>query len=735
MGSGPVEIFLSYSRKDEELLRELERHLAALRREGKIATWKDRMLEAGADWGPELRQRLESAHVILLLISSDFLASEYCWSVEMAAALDRHEAGSARVIPIILRTCDWRNTPLGKLQVLPEDGRPIRKWQDLDDAFFDVVQGIRNVLVDPTGSERAITSKTTNSQRLARSSTSTRLATKPPIGTRLRPELGVHTGWVIPMAVDLFENFLVTGSTDGTVRIWNLRNGELLQVLRPPLTPANEGTFHCVAMSPDGLRIAASAGQRLYFFDRISGMIQRCIDGLPKIVSELAFSSDGSRLAVVCADPRGLYVFDGNGRQLLANPPQEGCCHVSYAQDNRLAVGLDHGIVHLYSDKLELLAKGAVIATPNAISAMAVSPNGDEIAVAYFRGERIDVLSSSNLKVKFSAALRSDVATLQTVTWSADGRSLFAIGTGRVPGKEIICFCLRAGRGSFTDVPAPADGVMALYRLRDGRLVCATQSPGWTLLSSKGVSALEKTRAHANFDGPPTTFRTNVDGSQVSCVVDRSLQLTFFQRANRRLELAPPPPNLDTPVTTAPWLKWNGGGELPQINGIALELQNYEYSFCLAVSRDNHSLLLGTDEHLYLFRNDGLQVWASSIRWMAVQVIFSGDGRVALASFDDGTIRWYRASDGEELLNLFLHVDGQRWFLWTRSGYYDASPDGEDLFGWHVNRGLDQAADFYPAATFRDHFYRPDVIDLILETLDEAEALRLADENSSSPRG
>ena len=99
----------------------------------------------------------------------------------------------------------------------------------------------------------------------------------------------------------------------------------------------------------------------------------------------------------------------------------------------------------------------------------------------------------------------------------------------------------------------------------------------------------------------------------------------------------------------------------------------------------------------------------------------------ALSALPGGGVRWYRITDGTELLALFAHGDRKRWVLWTPAGYYDASAGGDDLIGWHVNRGADMAADFFPAARFRAKFHRPDVIDRVLNTLDEREALRQAD--------
>lgn len=110
-------------------------------------------------------------------------------------------------------------------------------------------------------------------------------------------------------------------------------------------------------------------------------------------------------------------------------------------------------------------------------------------------------------------------------------------------------------------------------------------------------------------------------------------------------------------------------------------------------------------------------VWAINV---------SRDNRWVVAAYGDGTIRWHRASDGAEEMAFYPHPDRKRWVLWTPSGYYDASPGAEDLIGWHVNRGKDAAADFFPASRFRDRFYRPDVLAHVLETGNEAVAVRLA---------
>jgi hypothetical protein len=140
-----VELFYSYAHEDECLRDELVKHLALLKRSGTIADWHDRKIKPGAEWASEIDSRLKSARIILLLISADFLNSEYCCGVEMCQALEQHECGQARVIPVVLRPCAWQDAPFAKLQVLPKDGLAAVLWPSLDEAFTQVAQEIRNV--------------------------------------------------------------------------------------------------------------------------------------------------------------------------------------------------------------------------------------------------------------------------------------------------------------------------------------------------------------------------------------------------------------------------------------------------------------------------------------------------------------------------------------------------------------------------------------------------------------
>lgn len=114
-----------------------------LKRQGVIDTWHDRRINAGKQIDQSISNHVDNDEIILLLVSSDFLASDYCYNIEMMRAMERHDAGEAVVIPVILRACDWRGAPFSKLNATPPDGKPITQWADIDEAFFQVAKAVR----------------------------------------------------------------------------------------------------------------------------------------------------------------------------------------------------------------------------------------------------------------------------------------------------------------------------------------------------------------------------------------------------------------------------------------------------------------------------------------------------------------------------------------------------------------------------------------------------------------
>ncbi|MEO6187506.1 MAG: toll/interleukin-1 receptor domain-containing protein [Ginsengibacter sp.] len=146
-------IFISYAHLDEELKKELDKYLKVLKRSSKIESWNDRDLVPGQEWDAEIMAALAKANVILLLISIDFNASDFIWDKELASAMKRHEEGTAHVVPVILRRCDWSKMPYAKLQALPRNATPITEYENRDEGFTEVAIGIEK-LVDYMNSKQ-----------------------------------------------------------------------------------------------------------------------------------------------------------------------------------------------------------------------------------------------------------------------------------------------------------------------------------------------------------------------------------------------------------------------------------------------------------------------------------------------------------------------------------------------------------------------------------------------------
>src|SRR5436309_961247 len=143
-----LKVFYCYAREDESLRNELNGHLISIQQEYSLTIWSDREIRPGADWAKEINAQLDAAHLIFLLITVNFIASKYCYGVEMKRALERHNAGTARVIPILLDHVYWQVAPFSHLQVLPTDARPVTEWENKNKAYVNIVHNIHKTIED-----------------------------------------------------------------------------------------------------------------------------------------------------------------------------------------------------------------------------------------------------------------------------------------------------------------------------------------------------------------------------------------------------------------------------------------------------------------------------------------------------------------------------------------------------------------------------------------------------------
>ncbi len=141
-----ADVFISYSHHDKKYAKKLITHLASLKRSEQVDVWYDNDIDAGREWAKEINNNMQTADVILLLISAFFLESDYCYSKEAKYALQRHRDKTACVIPVLLRSVDWDDTPFHDLQAVPRGTKPIQSWPDEDAALLNVVQEIKNAI-------------------------------------------------------------------------------------------------------------------------------------------------------------------------------------------------------------------------------------------------------------------------------------------------------------------------------------------------------------------------------------------------------------------------------------------------------------------------------------------------------------------------------------------------------------------------------------------------------------
>jgi WD40 repeat protein len=551
----------------------------------------------------------------------------------------------------------------------------------------------------------------------------------------------MHTAAIFRIGIDAANRYLVTGSEDKTVRVWELASSRLLRTIRLPIDADNEGKVFSVALSPDGTTIAAGGttgrtwdgSHAVYLFDRESGRLLRRLTGLPNEVFHLTFSHDGRFLAATLHGTSGMRLYRTQDYTQVAGDKEYGDRSIwaDFDTTGRLVTTAWDGFIRLYGRDWRLQAKRKVPGGTRPLSA-AFSPDGTRVAVGFADSTKVDVLSGQDLSPIYTPQPPGvGNGFLGSVCWSADGRWLYAGGGYGVHNTHLIRRWAEGGRGEASDLPAAQNSIMHILPLTAGGVVYGTFEPSFGVLDAAGKRRLFQGPTGADFRDNWQGFRIAPDGATVQFSYERSdKSLARFAVHNRALVLQPAEDRaLALPVTSAPGLDITGWKETetPTLNGRKLKLWPYESARSLAITPDYQRFLLGANWSLRLFNRQGVEQWRKPVPGHSRAVNIAGNGKVAVATFNDGTLRWYHLRDGKELLAFFPHNDRKRWVLWTPTGYYDASPGAEDLIGWHVNRGRDAAADFFPAARFRSTFFRPDVVAEVLQTLDEAKALRRAD--------
>lgn len=556
-------------------------------------------------------------------------------------------------------------------------------------------------------------------------------------------ETGMHTAMITRIATDSAGRWAVTASLDKTARIWDVASGEPVGVLRVPQDRGNEGKLYAVAMSPDGAQVAVGGWTgsdwdqqtSIYLFNRVTQRLLRRISGLPNVIHRLAWSPDGRWLAAGLGGDNGVRVFDPTSGQEVGQDSDYG----GSAYSVEFSTPVSPGGLRLLSTSLDGQIRLHAVEADGRLTRLKIlrsgdgerpysarfSPDGRWIAIGFVDRPVVQVLRAQDL----SEWVRPDVSgvkngNLSSVAWSNDGLSLTAAGAwagvwpvidGRRPMR-------RWSVGDWTrlaDVPLSYNTVtdlVALPKMVGGGWLFAGSDPAWGVVNVQGQMVPKHEGTLADLRHQENQLHLSADGRQLRFGYQAWGMRSYRFDTNSRelaLETASAGAVLNAARIEAPGLVVKGWEDntAPTLNDQPLTLKQDEISRSLAITPDGQRFALGTEWLLRFFDRTGKALWQQPVPSTVWAVNISADARWVVAGYGDGTIRWHRIDDGQEVLAFFPHADQKRWMLWTPEGFFDASsPDAEDLIGYHLNRGKDREGEFIRAAQLRDRFYNPGLV-------------------------
>ncbi len=564
----------------------------------------------------------------------------------------------------------------------------------------------------------------------------------------LRIEPGPHAGAVRRIAVDQQRGLIITASDDKTARVWDLRTAQMLQVLRPPTGAGEIGRMYGVAIHPSTGKVAlggttgtAQGGHRIYLFDPGSGRMESSFDAKSGDIRRLAWSHDGSLLIAAYSGEHGIKAFDAAGRLVFEDAFAGGVFGLAAASNGLLvATGWDKtvrvyralaGAVTSLRSISTAVSSGDSKAGPLGMPvSAAISPDGKRVAIG-FRSEAEPVqtfdLENGRMMAKFKVP-RLEPGHTGSVTWSTDGRSIYAAGSAHKAGFNFPIVQHDADTGDLISERLVArDSIFDLVALPDGSVAYSSLDGSWGVSGDAG-KLIKVNASFSNLRGP-SGLRVSADTRRVSWTLAESGQQKNYDVLTRVIATGAPT-SLQAPKTQSGWLQSARYWEdylLPEVNGRKIALAQDERSRSLSYVPGTGQALLGSSRAVRRIDENGAVLWQVPTNAEVLGVNVGADAKLFVTAMSDGTLRWFRLSDGQLLLTLYPSADGQ-WVIWTPNGYFDASAGADRLIGWSVNRGSNMAADYFSLGRFREKFQRPDVIDQVFTTLDVASAVTRANE-------
>jgi WD40 repeat protein len=563
-----------------------------------------------------------------------------------------------------------------------------------------------------------------------------RLVEKPLPNTPLiKINSAMHSSQVTDLATDASGKVLATSSLDKTIKIWEAATGKLFRTIHPPIGLGQDGILNAVAVSPDGKYLAAGGSARvIYIFNIQSGEMTAAID-LPSDVRRLAYSPDGSRLAV--GTLLGFSVFSTADMKIVLQDYsfKSTCLGLDFDRNGNLVVGSSIGILKRYRPDGTLIYE--LKTDYKTLQNIKFSPDGSQFAISYAHSSPLEVRNALDGALRFTLSGNG----LISVAWSLDGKYLMAAGwPNAMDSRKVIKKWSATSRNIDENMELPTNKVISkILTLNNSMIAYVAGEGGLGLITGGGAQdASNVARMNslsffhsiecADFKKNHDKFKISADSSGVLFSYEQYGQaMAFFDLKNRRLlkdDL--PNQNLISSRRTANgidiknWDNYEDRVDFPQpsLNGIKLEGSGNTSHKSLAVRHNGEGFILGSRTNLRYYSREGKLQWTRRVSSTAWDTVISANDNMFVVAHADSTIRWYRLKDGEELYSLYLHSDRKRWVLWTPEGFFDHSTGGEELIGWHLNQRKDKESQFLPVSKMYKDFYRPDLVQASYEGKD-----------------
>ena len=560
-----------------------------------------------------------------------------------------------------------------------------------------------------------------------------------------------HTAAIRSISSDAEGRYLLTASEDKTARLWDARTGKSLRVFRPPIGAGKEGCLYACALSPDGL-VAAVGGYTgaswnkadsvrvrvnnwtgysrslkysIYLFSTSTGELLLTISDADAEILDLDFSPDGVYLAT--AFGKSIRIVKAEDGTMVRSLTGYGGTvqKITFSKSGQLASIADDGYLRLYDKSFRMigipqLVKGKPVD-------VAFSPDGSTIAIGFTENNRISMYNTTAMDHPKILTLPASSGKISVFTaFSPDGTFF----TSEYDGLKSYLVKWKNNTRS-KEFPAGVGKISGICALPDGSVAFATthQEIGRVLPDLQASIKRDETEnvsflltadmMNRSYD-QRDSFQLSNDGSKLGLMnVDKNTIL-FFSIPSRELTIEPSSLPKASDTNRDHQLRigsWKDSRALYLNNKWLQIFDDEEINRCVDIATNGKYILSGTNQNVICLDHQGEVIWKQKTNEECMAVKIAGNGQVAVAAFADGTYAWLDMKEGARVLTLYVHPDQQRWILWTPVGYYDCAVGAEDLVGWNMNQGREQAASFFPVARFRSAFYRPDIIDQPVETL------------------